>query len=251
MSYRKPMSFWTFNFLGLSTYDSIMIFTPNILVDYQDGLLSLGPVGPWGGWGHNFKNVCTIQHPWFYPDFCAKHLGEFSSLIVVFGPKAQLLKCVNTPIFLILSWFLCQTVGGVIKLDCCLWALRGVWIAQILKKCLYTSTFFILSWFCAKNLGECSSWIVVCEGGRAQFLKCMYNSTFLILSLFLCQTFGGLIKSDCYLWALLSPEGGRAQFLKCVYNSKFLILSWFLCQTFEGVIKFPLGHWFPVKHHDF
>ena len=166
------MSFWTFNFLGISTYDSIMIFMLNILVDYQDGLLSLGPVGPWGGWGHNFKNVCTIQHPWFYPDFCAKHLGEFSSLIVVFGPKAQLLKCVNTPIFL-------------------------------------------------------------------------------ILYLFLCQTFGGVIKSDCYLWALLSPEGGRAQFLKCVYNSKFLILSWFLCQTFEGVIKFPLGHWFPVRHHDF
>ena len=91
-----------------------MIFTPNILVDYQDGLLSLGPVGPRGGWGHSFKNVCTIQHSWFYPDFCAKHLGEFSSLIVVFGPKAQLLKCVNTPIFLILSLFLCQTFWGVI-----------------------------------------------------------------------------------------------------------------------------------------
>ena len=45
MSYRKPMSFWTFNFLGLSTYDSIMIFTPNILVDYQDGLLSEGGEG--------------------------------------------------------------------------------------------------------------------------------------------------------------------------------------------------------------
>ena len=30
--------------------------------------------------------VCTIQHFWFYPDFCAKHLGELSSFIVVFGP---------------------------------------------------------------------------------------------------------------------------------------------------------------------
>ena len=45
MSYQKPMSFWTFIFLGLSTYDSIMIFTANILMDYQDGLLSLGPEG--------------------------------------------------------------------------------------------------------------------------------------------------------------------------------------------------------------
>ena len=80
-------------------------------------------------------------------------------------------------------------------------------------------------------------------GGRAQFLKCMYNSTFLILSLFLCQTFGRVIKLDCYLWALLSPEGGRAQFLKCVYNSKFLILSWFLCQTFGGVFKFDCCLW--------
>ena len=60
-----------------------------------------------------------------YPDFCAKHLGEFSSLIVVFGPNAQLLKCVNNSTFLILSWFLCQTIRGVIELDCCLWALGG------------------------------------------------------------------------------------------------------------------------------
>ena len=150
------------------------IFVPNIWWCYQVGLLSLGPVGPWGGWGHNFKNVCTIQHPWFYPDFCAKHLGEFSSLIVVFGPKAQLLKCVNTPIFLILSWFLCQTVGGVIELDCCSWVLRGGGIAQILKF-LYTSTFLILSWFSAKNLGEYSSWIVVCEPcGREGTISKMY-----------------------------------------------------------------------------
>ena len=142
-----------------------MIFTPNILVDYQDGLLSLGPVRPWGGWGYNFKNVCTIQHSWFYPDFCAKHLGEFSSLIVVFGPNAQLLKCVNNSTFLILSWFLCQTVGGVIKLDCCLWALRGVWIAQILKK-------------------------------MSVHFNIFYSS------LILCQQFGGVFKLDCCLWAL-------------------------------------------------
>ena len=49
-------------------------------------------------------------------------------------------------------------------------------------------------------------------GGRAQFLKCMYNSTFLILSLFLCQTFGGVIKFYCCLWALSGPEGGRHNF---------------------------------------
>ena len=172
MSYRKPMSFWTFNFLGLSTYDSIMIFTPNILVDYHDGLLSLGPLRPWGGWGHNFKNVCTLQHFWFYLDFLPKIWGSIQVGLLSVSPA----------------------------------------------------------------------------GGRAQFLKCMYNSTFLILSLFLCQTFWGVIKLDCYLWALLSPEGGRAQFLKCVYNSKFLILSWFLCQTFEGVIKFLLGHWILLGH---
>ena len=30
--------------------------------------------------------MCTIQHSWFYSDFFAKHLGELSSWIVVFGP---------------------------------------------------------------------------------------------------------------------------------------------------------------------
>ena len=99
--------------------------------------------------------------------------GSYQVWFVVFGPNTQLLKCVNNSTFLILSWFLCQTVGGVIKLDCCLWALRGVWIAQILKKCLYTSTFFILSWFCAKHFRECSSWIVVCGncGGKGTIFK--------------------------------------------------------------------------------
>ena len=133
--------------------------------------MSLGPVGPWGGWGHNFKNVFTIH----------------------------------------LSWFLCQTFGGVFKFDCCLWAKRTItkmceqfnildfilifvpnnWgsyrvrllslgpgggrgggIAQILK-CLYTSTFFILSWFCAKHFGECSNWIVVFGpcGGKGTIFK--------------------------------------------------------------------------------
>ena len=45
---------------------------------YQSGSLSLGPEGG----GHNFLNVCTIQHFLFYPDFCAKYLGELSSRIV-------------------------------------------------------------------------------------------------------------------------------------------------------------------------
>ena len=160
-------------------------------------------------------------------------------------------------IFLILFWFFCQTFGGVIKLDCCLWALRGK--AQILKL-VYNSTFLILvpninihnkycsifgflesrflsiSKICVQfnildsiliflpniwvsyqvgllSLGPVGPW-----EGRAQFLKCVYNSTFLILSWFLCQTFGGVIKFDCCLWALSGPEGGKAQFLKCVYN---------------------------------
>ena len=118
MSYREPMWFWTFNFLGLSTYDSIMIFTPNILVDYQDGLLSLGPVRPWGGWGYNFKNVCTIQHSWFYPDFCAKHLGEFSSLIVVFYT------------FAVLDCVVCSKDGVRCDIWDKLWGARLFWILQ-------------------------------------------------------------------------------------------------------------------------
>ena len=65
MSYRKPMSFWTFNFLGLSTYDSIMIFKPNILVGYLDGLLSLGPEGE----GTNSKTCVQFN----ILDFGAKH----------------------------------------------------------------------------------------------------------------------------------------------------------------------------------
>ena len=165
-----------------------------------------------------------------YPDFCAKHLGEFSSLIVVFGPNTQLLKCVNNSTFLILSWFLCKTIGGVIELDCFLWALGGGVIAQILK-CLYTSTFFILSWFCAKHFGECSNWIVVFGpcGGKGTIFKMylQFNIPDFIL-IFVPNSWGS------YQIGLLSlgpvePRGGRAQFLKCVYNSKFLILSWFLC----------------------
>ena len=44
------------------------------------------------------------------------------------------------------------------------------------------------------------------------FPPCVYNSTFLILSWFLCQTFGGVIKFYCCLWALSGPEGGRHNF---------------------------------------
>ena len=53
--------------------------------------------------------------------FCAKHLGMLSSCIVVFrGGRAQFLKVVYNSTLLILSWFLWQTFGGVIRLDCCL-----------------------------------------------------------------------------------------------------------------------------------
>ena len=83
---------------------------------YQSGSLSLGPEGG----GHNFLNVCTIQHFLFYPDFCAKYLGELSSRIVWGGGRAQILKCMFNSTFFILSWFFCQTFGGVINLDCCL-----------------------------------------------------------------------------------------------------------------------------------
>ena len=66
--------------------DPILICVPNIWGSYQLWLLSLGPVGPWGGEGTISKNVYTIQHSWSYPDLCAKHLGELSTFIVVFGP---------------------------------------------------------------------------------------------------------------------------------------------------------------------
>ena len=73
------------------------------------------------GGGYKLKNVCTIQHSWFCPDFCAEDLGELSSWIVVFGPlrgvRAQFKKCVYNSTFLILSWYFCQTFGGVIKFD--------------------------------------------------------------------------------------------------------------------------------------
>ena len=49
--------------------------------------------------------------------------------LLVFGPcralrgaRAQFQKCVYNSTFLILSWYLCQTCGGVFKFDCCLWA---------------------------------------------------------------------------------------------------------------------------------
>ena len=196
------------------------------------------------------------------------------------GVRAQFQKCVYNSIFLILSWYLCQTCGGVFKFDCCLWAKDTIarmckqfnildfilicvpnnwgsyWVRLLSlgpegggctnsKMCVHFNIFFILSWCCAKNLGEYSSWIVVC--GRAQFLKCMYNSTFLILSLFLCQTFEGVIKLDCYHWALLSPEGGRAQFLKCVYNSKFLILTWKFVPKICGSLRVHVRTLIPGK----
>ena len=64
--------------------DPILICVPYIWGSYQLWLLSLGPVGPWGGEGTIYKNVYTIQHSWSYSDLCAKHLGELSTLIVVF-----------------------------------------------------------------------------------------------------------------------------------------------------------------------
>ena len=136
-----------------------MIFKPNILVGYLDGLLSLGPLG---GWGHNLKNVCTIQHSWFYPDIFAKHLGELSSLICCLWAKHTIAKTCKQ--FNILDFILIFVPNswGSYQVRLLFLGPEGGGIAQILK-CLYTSTFFILSWFCANNLGKCSTWIVVCE----------------------------------------------------------------------------------------
>ena len=148
--------------------DFILIFVPNIWGSYQVGLLSLGPVGPWEG-------------------------------------RTQFLKCVYNSTFLILSWFLCQTFGGVIKFDCCLWALSGPE-----------------------------------KGGGAQFLKCVYNSTFLILSWFLCQTVGGVIELDCCLWALRGGDCTNSK-MSVHFNIFYSILI--LCQQFGGVFKLDCCLW--------
>ena len=102
--------------------------------------------------------------------FCAKHLGMLSSCIVVFrGGRAQFLKVVYNSTLLILSWFLWQTFGGVIRLDCCL--REGGY--NFKNECTIQYSWFCPD-FCAAHLGELSSWIVVfgpCQGGRAQFGK--------------------------------------------------------------------------------
>ena len=188
------------------------------------------------------------------------------------GVRAQFQKCVYNSTFLILSWFLCQTFGGVFKFDCCLWAKstiakmcehsnildfilifvpnswgsyrvrllflgpEGGGIAQILK-CLYTSTFFILSWFCANNLGECSSWIVVCEpcGGEGTIFKMYVQFNIPDFILIFVPNIWGSYQIGLLSLGPVKPRGEMAQFLKCVLNSKFLILSWFFLPNFEGV----------------
>ena len=108
--------------------DSNLIFLPNIWVSYQVWLLSLGPVGPWEG-------------------------------------RTQFLKCVYNSTFLILSWFVCQTFGGIIKFDCCLWALSGPEEEGTLSKMFVQ--FNILDIICAKHLGEfLGSWIVDLSGAQ-------------------------------------------------------------------------------------
>ena len=175
------------------------------------------------------------------------------------GVRAQFQKCVYNSTFLILSWYLCQTCGGVFKFDCCLWAKDTIarmckqfnildfilicvpnnwgsyWVRLLSlgpegggctnsKMCVHFNIFLFYPDVVPKIWGSIQVGLLSVgpAGGRAQFLKCMYNSTFLILSLFLCQTFGGVIKSDCYHWTLLSPEGGRAQFLKMCVQFKIL-----------------------------
>ena len=46
--------------------------------------------GPEGGEGRISKMCVQFNILDLYPDFCAKHLGELSSLIVVFGPYRAL-----------------------------------------------------------------------------------------------------------------------------------------------------------------
>ena len=69
----------------------------------------------------------------------------------------QFLKFVYNSTLLILSWFLCQTFGGVIKFDCCHWSLWGPEGEGTHSVQLYNSTFLILSWFlCQKP--SCPPW---------------------------------------------------------------------------------------------
>ena len=119
--------------------DSILIFLPNIWVSYQVGLLSFG------GEGTISKKVCTIQHSWFYPDFFAKHLGELSSLIVVFGP-CRALRGENTISKMCVQFNILDSI-----LICLpnIWGNYQVWLL---------------------SLGPVGPW-----GGKAQFLKCVYN----------------------------------------------------------------------------
>ena len=168
--------------------DSILIFLPNIWVSYQVGLLSLGPVGPWEG-------------------------------------RTQFLKGVYNSTFLILSWFLCQTFGWVIKLDCCLWGER----AQFLKGvCTIQHSWFYPDFF-AKHLGKLSSWIVVfgpCRALRGENTISKMCVQFNILDFILI--FVPNIWGSYQVWLLslgpVGPWGRRAHCLRCLYNSTFLIL---------------------------
>ena len=118
--------------------------------------------GPEGGEG-TISKMCV---QFIYPDFCGKHLGEFSSLIVVFGP-CQALRWENT---------ISKRCVQFTILDSILIFLPNIWVSYQVG---------LLS------LGPVGPW-----EGRTQFLKCVYNSTFLILSWYFCQTFGGVIKFD-------------------------------------------------------
>ena len=140
-------------------------------------------------------------------------------------------------IFLILFWFFCQTFGGVIKLDCCLWALRGK--AQILKL-VYNSTFLIL----VPNINIHNKYCSIFGFLESRFLSiskiCVQFNILDSILIFLPNIW---VSYQVGLLSLgpVGPWEGRAQFLKCVYNSTFLIF-----ENFRKKVRgkmFNLNYW--------
>ena len=145
---------------------------------------------------------------WFYHDFHAKHFGGLSRWIVVFGPcralrgvRAQFQKCVYNSTSLILSWFLCQTFGGVFKFDCCFWAK-----STIAKMCEHSNILDFILIFVPNSWGSYQVRLLSLgpEGGldctNSKKMSVHFNIFYSIL--ILCQTFQGGFKLDCCLWEL-------------------------------------------------
>ena len=107
--------------------------------------------------------------------------------------------------FLILSWFLCQTFGGVFKFDCCLWAKR-----TIAKMCEQFNILDFILIFVPNSWGSYRVRLLFLGpegGGDCTNSKMSVHFNIFDSILIFCQKFGGVFKLDCCLWAL--REGGH------------------------------------------